>query len=396
MITLASVNQISAEEIMDKEPLKVQNDRSLASIKNRMEDEDIRAIPVVDSKGNLEGVISYRDLIRFIQFNPARTKLDKVMHNPPEFEAGDTLVDLCELRVNSGRKLMVNLNGKKLAGVIGDKELVEAFTDAEELDQVSTRDIESYDLITAYEDDTIEEVRHTMLDQNISRVPIVNKDGQLTGIVNSTDILRTMVPRESPPAGGTSGERTGGEELDLYGGGEKESLSDVTVDQIMDRLVTVSENTISAREAAKTMVEESEDKNRHEIVFVDGQYPESIVTLKDIVDFVAELAPGRTILVNISGLNEPEERAAVHNKIKTQVQGSLGRKLDRPEEIRAVYDIAEKDGRKHRYELDLRLSSEYGLIKVAEEGWDMLDVMDRALEELNKIVRKKKDKRTEH
>lgn len=393
---MVSVRNISAEEIMNKEPVKAQNDQSLAAIKNKMEDEGIRAIPVVDSKDNLEGVIGYRDLIRFVQFNPATTKLSKVMHQPPKFDADDSLVDLCDLRINSGRKLLVKTEGKKLTGVIGDTEFRQAFSEAEELEKVSTRDIETYDLVRIHEQDTVEEARHIMLDNNVSRLPVLDKNGNLTGILHSTDILRTMIPRESQNAGGTSGERnvnqSGGDELAIQGGGEKKSLSDVTVDQIMDRLVHISEENMSAQEAASEMIEE----DSHEIVFVDDSYPESIVTVKDIMDFVAELAPGRTILVNISGLNEPEERAAVHNKIKTQIQGSLGRKLKRPEEIRAVYDIADKDGNKHRYELDLRLSSEYGLIKVAEEGWDMLDVMDEALGELKKVVRKKKEKRTEH
>lgn len=393
---MVSVRNISAEEIMNKEPVKAQNDQSLAAIKNKMEDEGIRAIPVVDSKDNLEGVIGYRDLIRFVQFNPATTKLSKVMHQPPKFDADDSLVDLCDLRINSGRKLLVKTEGKKLTGVIGDTEFRQAFSEAEELEKVSTRDIETYDLVRIHEQDTVEEARHIMLDNNVSRLPVLDKNGNLTGILHSTDILRTMIPRESQNAGGTSGERNvnqgGGDELAIQGGGEKKSLSDVTVDQIMDRLVHISEENMSAQEAASEMIEE----DSHEIVFVDDSYPESIVTVKDIMDFVAELAPGRTILVNISGLNEPEERAAVHNKIKTQIQGSLGRKLKRPEEIRAVYDIADKDGNKHRYELDLRLSSEYGLIKVAEEGWDMLDVMDEALGELKKVVRKKKEKRTEH
>jgi len=40
-----------------------------------MEEKELRAIPVVDSNGGLEGVIGYRDLIRFIQFNPEKNKV---------------------------------------------------------------------------------------------------------------------------------------------------------------------------------------------------------------------------------------------------------------------------------------------------------------------------------
>jgi len=43
-----------------------------------------------------------------------------------------------------------------------------------------------------------------MLDSNISRLPVLDKNGKLTGIIHSTDLLNTMVSRQSPDAGGTS------------------------------------------------------------------------------------------------------------------------------------------------------------------------------------------------
>lgn len=388
---MSSARNISAEEIMNTDPVKAQNDQSLGSVKDRMEEEEIRAIPVVDSKDGLEGVIGYRDLIRFIQFNPERTKLKKVMHQPPEFDTGYSLVELCDLRINSGRKLLVHTSNGKLKGVIGDQEFLEAFIDAEELGDVGTRDIHTTDLIRVFEQTSLEEARHTMLDNNISRLPVLDKNGNLTGILHSTDLLNTMVSRHSPDAGGTSGRRDGSE-VKMSGGNEKDRMSQVPVNELMQRNVSTSEEHMDGHEAARKMSE----LESHEIIFVDDRYPQSIVTVKDLIEFIAEFALGNTVLVSITGLEVPEEKAAVHNKIKTQLQGSLGRKLERPQELKLVIKKAEKDGKKHRYELDLRLDCEYGLINIDEEGWEMLDAVDEALGELNTVVRKKKEKRTEH
>lgn len=389
---MASAMDISAEEVMNREPLTVQNDQSLASIKNTMEEEEVRTVPVVDSKGNLEGVIGYRDLIRFVQFNPEKTRLEKVMHQPPKFDMEDSLVDLCDLRINSGRKMLVALNGKKLAGVIGDSEFINALQEVDELDKIKTKSVETRDLENVFEQDSVEKARHAMLDKNISRLPVLDKNGKLTGIIRSTDILRMMTPRESPDSGGTAGDRHGTKEVNIAGGGEKERMSQVTVDQLMQEDPVTSSSHMSCREAAEKMVEEGKD----EIIFLDDGYPESIVTSKDLVSHIAEFAPGNTVLVSLTGLDLPEEKAAVHNKVKTQLQGSLGRKLKRPEELKIVFRKAEKDGKQHRWEVDFQLSCEYGLIKVNEEGWDILDVVDGALDDLNTIVRKKKEKRTEH
>jgi len=389
---MASARKISAEDVMEKDPATAQNDKSLGSIKNKMEEEDIRAIPVVDSKGNLEGVIGYRDIIRFIQFNPKRTNLDKVMHQPPEFDVDENLVGLCDLRINSGRKLLVQTSGEKLKGIVGDQEFLNAFRDVEEIDRLETRDVHTSDLVEVFEQDSLDKARHFMLDNNISRLPALDKNGKLKGIVQSTDLLRTMIPRQSPESGGTSGRREGINEVNIAGGSEKERMSEIPVKELMQRNIPTSENHMSGDEAVQRMAE----NQSHEIIFVDDGYPQSIVTVKDFIEFIGGLAPGNTVLVSLTGLDVSEEKAAVHDKVKTQLQGSLGRKLEKPQELRLVVKKAEKDGKKHRYDIDLRLESEYGLIKIDEEGWDLLDVVDEALNELNKVVRKKKEKRTEH
>jgi len=377
---------------MNKNPVTAENDKSLGSIKDTMEEKELRAILVVDSNGGLEGVIGYRDLIRFIQFNPERTKLGKVMHQPPEFDTGESLVELCDLRINSGRKLLVHTSGDKLEGVIGDQEFLEAFKDTEELGSLNTKDIHTQELINVFEQDSLEEARHTMLDSNISRLPVLDKNGKLTGIIHSTDLLNTMVSRQSPDAGGTSGGRSGSNEVNIAGGNEKETMSKIPVSELMRRNFYTSDEHFRGDKAVQNMIE----NDIHEIIFMEDGYPQSIVTAKDFIEFIAELAPGNTVLVTITGLDVSEEKAAVHNKIRTQLQGSLGRKLERPQELKLVVKKADKDGKKHRYDIDLRLDSEYGLIKIDEEGWELLDVVDEALSELNTVVRKKKEKRTEH
>jgi|AntRauMinimDraft_3_1070383.scaffolds.fasta_scaffold00130_22 CBS domain-containing protein len=389
---MVSARNISAEKIMNKNPVTAENDKSLGSIKDTMEEKELRAILVVDSNGGLEGVIGYRDLIRFIQFNPERTKLGKVMHQPPEFDTGESLVELCDLRINSGRKLLVHTSGDKLEGVIGDQEFLEAFKDTEELGSLNTKDIHTQELINVFEQDSLEEARHTMLDSNISRLPVLDKNGKLTGIIHSTDLLNTMVSRQSPDAGGTSGGRSGSNEVNIAGGNEKETMSKIPVSELMRRNFYTSDEHFRGDKAVQNMIE----NDIHEIIFMEDGYPQSIVTAKDFIEFIAELAPGNTVLVTITGLDVSEEKAAVHNKIRTQLQGSLGRKLERPQELKLVVKKADKDGKKHRYDIDLRLDSEYGLIKIDEEGWELLDVVDEALSELNTVVRKKKEKRTEH
>lgn len=383
-----SVEKIPANKIIEKNPITAKSTENLAQIKNRMEEEELRAIPVIDEKNNLEGAISYRELIRYIQFNPARTKIEKALHQPPEIGEESNLVDLASLRINSGRKMLVHTEDGKLQGIVGDQEFRDILTEVDELNNITTRDIHSENLETVSEDESLEKARHTMLDKNLSRLPVVD-DGNLVGIVRSTDLLKVMVPRESVDSGGTSGGRSGKKEINMAGGIEKEKMSDISVRELMSRDPFSMEDHIQADEAAEKMCKEKAT----EIVFTDSGSPDSILTVKDFIDYMSKFAPGETVLVSLTGLEMPEEKAAVHNKIKKQLQGSLGRKLERAEEITVRFSKAEKDGKKHRWEIEMKLFSELGPINIEEEGWEMLDVVDEALKEMNTVVRKKKDRR---
>lgn len=389
---MTSINSISAEELINKNPVTVSKEQSLSQIKNVMEKEDTRTVSVLDNDGDFEGAIGYRDLIRYIQFNPEKTKVSKVMHQPPKFKKGDSLVDLADLRINSGKKMLVSLSGDKLEGIVSDREFAKAFSDVDEFENLSTKDIESDNLLTVFEQDSLEEARHKMLDNNISRLPVLDKNGNLTGMLRSTDLLKTMVPRESIDSGGTSGNRKGTNEVNIAGGIEKNKMSSIPVEELMERNFLTSKDHMNGCEASKKMVEEERD----EILFVNGNYPESIVAVKDLIDYAADFAPGKTVLVSLTGIDVPEEKAAVHNAIKKQLRGSIGRKIERPQELRMRFKKKDADGKQHRYEIDTRLDCEHGLIKIDEEGWGLMNTVDKALDQLNTVLRKKKQKRNEH
>lgn len=385
-------SEITADLFEEKEPTTVSSESSVSSVKNTMENENLRAVPVVNPKNQLQGIVGYRDLIRRMQFNPKTTKLEKVMHNPPEYSKEDNLIELCELRINSGKKMLARTDQHEhLEAVIGDKEYAAALKDADEIEKISTEDLSVTELFTTFEKDSIDEARHLMLDENVSRLPVLDKNGKMTGILRSTDVLKALVPRESQDAGGTAGNREGSE-MKMSGGGEKESMSSIPVREIMESQFNGSTEHLQGDKAIEKMIE----KNAHELVFLKDRYPQSIITLKDFMKYISGFAPGSTILVSITGLETPEEKAAVHRAVKRQLQGSLGRKIKRPEELKIHVKKSEKDGKRHRYELNFKLFSEYGMVNVETEGWELVDSVDEALEQLNSKIRKEKGKRTDY
>ena len=382
---MKTLHEVSAKQVMNTEPETVEKTQSLGSIKDFMEEEGLRAV-AVEHDGEFKGAISYRELIRHAQYNPESSKLEKVIHRPPEFEASDSLVVVAKLRIESGRKLLVALEGDKLKGLIADQEFLDVSGRIKEFENYSTRNLASTDLIEVFEDDPIDKARNLMLDKNISRLPVLDSEGELTGIIRSTDLLKMIVPKESQSDSG-SGPRSF--EGDLEGSGEKESMSNITVDQVMNTTPVTEEGFGPANEAVELM----QKRDQTDVIVTDNSYPEAIVTVKDFVDYIRDQGQHNMVLVNLVGLEVEEEKAAVHDKIATQLRGSLGRKVEKPEELSMHFKKSDKDGKKHRFEVKAKFYSEFGITTATVEDWDLMTVVDQALDEINVQVRKENEKR---
>lgn len=386
---MKSLHEVAAKEIMDPDPLTVEKTSSITSVIDSMEEEGLRAV-AVENDGDYVGAISYRELIRHAQFASGDTKLEKVTHEAPEFDPSDSLVDLARLRINSGRKLLVHVENGKLQSIVSDKEFMDVSRRIKEFENYSTRNLASHELVEAFEHDSISKVRHMMLDNNISRIPVLDSEGNLTGIVRSTDLLRMLIKHQSPNPGGTSGKSL--KDTQIAGGDEKDAMSEIDIKEIMSRNTLEIEGFGPVQNAVELMVKNGES----DIMITDSGYPEAILTVKDLVKYISDQGMDNFVLVNLVGLEVDEEKAAVHDKISTQLKGSLGRKIDNPEELSMHIKKSDKDGNKHRYEINAKLFSELGITTSTVEEWDLLEAVDIALDELNTQVRKEKEKRSNH
>jgi len=80
-------------------------------------------------------------------------------------------------------------NGEKLVGIITDRDIVVRGV-AKGLDCGDTplSDIMSKDVLWCYEDQTVGEVMHTMGSAQVRRLPVVDRDKRLVGILSLGDI----------------------------------------------------------------------------------------------------------------------------------------------------------------------------------------------------------------
>jgi CBS domain-containing protein len=80
--------------------------------------------------------------------------------------------------------------GRIPVGILTDRDIVRALVASEvALDKVSVGDAMSFDLLTVQEEDDIIETIKKMRHRGVRRVPVVNRAGELQGIVAVDDLM---------------------------------------------------------------------------------------------------------------------------------------------------------------------------------------------------------------
>jgi CBS domain-containing protein len=95
--------------------------------------------------------------------------------------------------------ILDDLESRRLAGVVTDRDIVLKLV-AKDLDPNTTRvsEIMTTDVITCRVDDDAHEAVRLMEKHQVRRIPIVNDNGQLAGIVSQADVATRMKePRQT-------------------------------------------------------------------------------------------------------------------------------------------------------------------------------------------------------
>ena len=108
-----------------------------------------------------------------------------------------TIIDVARLmrQHHVGDVVIVDSSGDqtKPIGIITDRDIVVELIACEvSFDAVSVGDVMSFELITAREQDSIWESLHRLHTKGVRRIPVVNDEGGLEGILTVDDLLELL------------------------------------------------------------------------------------------------------------------------------------------------------------------------------------------------------------
>jgi CBS domain-containing protein len=112
-----------------------------------------------------------------------------------------TTIEAAELmqREDVGLVPVVADDGKKLIGVLTDRDIaVKVVAEGRDPRSTAVTEVMSTDVVTCLPQETVETVMELMATKQVRRIPIVDRDGSLVGIVAQADVAtRIANPQET-------------------------------------------------------------------------------------------------------------------------------------------------------------------------------------------------------
>ena len=131
----------TAKEIMTTDVIVAKQDDSIADVANMLIAEKIGGLPVVDSENRVVGIISETNLLQGLIFLDDLKKVEKDIKQVAAYKVGELM---------------------------------------------------SKDIIKVHEDDKFDDVANVMIKKSINRVPVVDDDNKLKGIICRYDIIKAL------------------------------------------------------------------------------------------------------------------------------------------------------------------------------------------------------------
>jgi CBS domain-containing protein len=99
------------------------------------------------------------------------------------------LRELARRMRESGIGFMPILEGDKLVGVTTDRDIaMRAVSESKDPEAAVARDVMSVEVVCCFEDETPEHARELMAEHNLRRLPVIDRDRRLVGIIRLADL----------------------------------------------------------------------------------------------------------------------------------------------------------------------------------------------------------------
>jgi predicted transcriptional regulator/ribosome-associated translation inhibitor RaiA len=192
---------MNISDIAVPEYVEIDADERLAKVRSIFERENPKGIVVFDD-GEYAGVVGEKQLVRSRMEDD--TKVSAVVKPAPSVDRTEDVRETARLLVEGDVKIAPVYEGDRLYGIVTVDRILEAVLDS--LDAIKVDQIATTDVIGIAEDDSVGRAINRLRENGVSRLPVLDDDGVLVGVVTTNDIVEFVV-RDHERQG--SGDRAG-------------------------------------------------------------------------------------------------------------------------------------------------------------------------------------------
>jgi CBS domain-containing protein len=127
------------------------------------------------------------------------TKVREVMTDRPRCVTPETPVsEVARLMKSEDVGSLPILDGDRLIGIVTDRDIVlQAVAEEKDPRGMPVREVASQDLVTVGQDEDLSEALNRMASNQVRRIPVVDEDDRLVGIVTQADVAREAKDKDS-------------------------------------------------------------------------------------------------------------------------------------------------------------------------------------------------------
>ena len=118
-----------------------------------------------------------------------KTVRDVMTPNPSTVEASTAIAEAARLMRSEDVGLIPILEGDRLAGTITDRDItIRVVAEGKDPQSTTVGDVASRELVTVVPQQTLDEAMRLMARHQVRRLPVVEEDGRLVGILAQADV----------------------------------------------------------------------------------------------------------------------------------------------------------------------------------------------------------------
>ncbi len=363
------------DEIAMEPPFVAKPMMRIGEVIGKMRELKLWAIPVVGDKKRLVGILSYRDIL--MRGAGRDTKVLTVMEPPYSVVSGTPIPEVIAKFVSwKARMIPVVDEKRRLLSIVTRKGVLQYMLEAKLVPELKAEDAMSTPPVTIHEEESIARARWLMLKSGISRLPVVDDDEKLVGVITLRDIVERLYNIKLTRRRGYEWIRS-----------EEEFLA-APVRDFMSSPPIYTHRQAPLREVVETLLHYEISgmpiTERERVVGVISgldvmrKYIESLVQVQPLEAKVAE-AIGKDPLTKLQVEKLVNDYLSTFSRMVNVIDVKLS--------IKEESKVEKEEGRK-RYRVRIKLVTDLGTFVVDGRGWELLTALRDALQVLEKRVKK--------